>query len=357
MRILTIPQFGIGDTLLATPAIRTLKESLPLSYMHVLTMFKSTYQVLLGNPYIDELSYIPFLKLGPWKTLRVLLSLRGKYDVSINFYPSNRYQYNLFAYIVGAPKRLGHRYLKSDLRSLNFLKNVTLKESREFHAVEENLALVELLGAKWDRERSYPLIYMEKDEEKRVARDRLRSLGIEEEKLIGFHPGSSVFKLHRFKRWPAEKFARLADALVEEDNTRRVLIFGGGEDRDAIDEILRLTKNPDRVFHINTKTVREAASLIKMCKLFVSNDSGIMHLAAAQQVPIAALFGPSNPKWVGPWGVKARVVRLGLPCSPCFYYSPKPMVCPANLNYKCMRELPLELVLHETRELIKEVGL
>lgn len=353
MRIITIPQFGIGDTLIPTPTIKILKESLPKSHITVLTMFKTTYQVLLYNPFIDELLYIPFLKMGTFNTLKRLLRFRGRYDVSINFYPSNRYQYNIFAFLIGAPKRLGHHYIEYDIRSLNFLKNYTIKEDPEKHAVEENLTLLKFFDIKYEN-KEYPLIYIEKDYEAEAAKKYLQDNGLLNSFLVGFHPGSSAFKKHIFKRWPAEKFAVLADLIIAKDRERRILLFGGKEDADAIDAIMKQTKNPEKIFYVEKSSIRDTASVLKNCKVFVSNDSGLMHLAAALKVPTVALFGPTNPKWVRPWGVKYKIVRLGLPCSPCFYYSPKPMDCPANLNYKCIRDLPVEWVYNATEELLRE---
>ncbi len=354
MRIITIPQFGIGDTLIATPAIKILKENLRDSHLTVLTMFKTTYQVLLHNPYINELIYIPFLKMGTFNSIKTLLKFRGKYEVSINFYPSNRYQYNIFAYIIGAKVRLGHRYIKYDLRSLNFLKNKTIEEDPEKHAVQENIALLKLLGIDVRKNVEWPLIYVETEEEKKWAREYLSNRGLLGKELIGFHTGSSVFKKHIYKRWPAQKFAALGDRLIESNPDRRILLFGGREDEDSIIGVLNGVKQKEKVLLVEGTTIRESASLIRMCKVFVSNDSGLMHLAASLGVPTVALFGPTNPKWVRPWGVKHRIIRLGLPCSPCFFYSPTPMDCHANLNYKCMKEIQVDTVLRETEALIEE---
>lgn len=322
--------------------------------MTILTMFKSTYEILLHNPHVDELLFFPFLEMGSWRTIKTLLGFRGRYDVSINFYPSNRHQYSLFAFIIGAEKRLGHHYLRCDRRGLNFLKNYTIREDPEKHAVEENLALLGLLGLDWQKGRDFPLLYVEKEEEKEHARSYLRERGILGKALFGFHPGSSVFKKHIHKRWPATRFAQLADHLLEESSERRILLFGGKEDMDSVKEILERTKNPQRVFQIETSSIRETASVLRNCQVFVSNDSGLMHLAAALQVPTVALFGPTNPKWVGPWHVPRRIARLGLPCSPCFFYSPKAMDCPADLDYKCMKDLPLEEVIKATEGLLEE---
>jgi ADP-heptose:LPS heptosyltransferase len=90
--------------------------------------------------------------------------------------------------------------------------------------------------------------------------------------------------------------------------------------------------------------VRQAAALMKKCSLFISNDSGPMHMAAAVGVPTVAIFGPTNPVWVKPWGVKHRIVRLGLPCSPCFRYSPAPLKCAAHIDFACLKDIDVDQV-------------
>jgi ADP-heptose:LPS heptosyltransferase len=107
-KILVLPMYGIGDVLMTTPALRNLKEQtdVEVTYLH---MFKTTHDILMHNPYADRHIYFPFLEVSKLSGFRFFLQLRGKYDYSINFYPSNRRQYNLAAYVVGSPVRIGHR--------------------------------------------------------------------------------------------------------------------------------------------------------------------------------------------------------------------------------------------------------
>ena len=122
MKIAITPLYGIGDTLLTTPALRLLKEKRPNDQVVFFTLSKVTHDVLLFNPYIDKLVYFPFLEASLKDVFLFFKKHWGMFDVVINFYPTNRYHYNVFAFLLGAKIRIGHRYLKMDLVSLNFLK-------------------------------------------------------------------------------------------------------------------------------------------------------------------------------------------------------------------------------------------
>jgi heptosyltransferase-2 len=352
-KILVLPMYGIGDVLMTTPAIRNLKEQLDaeITYLH---MFKTTKDILLNNPYVDKSIFFPFLESGKLSGLRFLLDLRHTYDCSINFYPSNRRQYNLAAFIAGGPVRIGHRYVLRDFLELNFLKNRTVKEDDHLHNVEENLRLLNFLGIKDTK--PYPLEIYFTEEEKSFAHRWLKERQIDKNILIGIHPGTSTFKNHDKRRWPETSFAELIDKLSAELRGSIFLLFGGTEEKSLRDTILSKVLDQKRVFSADSVPIRQAASLLRKCSLFIGNDAGPMHMAAAVGIPTAAIFGPTNPVWVRPWGVKHKIVRSGLLCSPCFRYSPKPLQCIANTGFSCLKEITSDYVLNTCRDFFKEIS-
>ena len=352
MKIGIIPLYGIGDTLLTTPALRALKESLKNVEITYFTFSPGTFEVLKYNPYVDHLIYYPFLKVSKVKALKFLLQYRGKFDVTINFYPSNRVHYNVFAFLLGARERVGHYYLKSNLMSLNFLKNVTVKEDEHLHVVEENYKLIELLGVRSPQ--LYPLQYFLQDEEIEYADSFLSKNRLHGKILIGFHPGTSPLKNHEKRRWPVEYFGELARLIIESSRDFHIMVFGGKDEEDLKLKIIKMNADSGRITAVTTNSIRETAAIMKYCKIFVSNDSGLMHLAAAVNIPVVAIFGPTNPAWVKPWMTKHKVVSLKLPCSPCFYYSPKPLKCVANLDFKCLKALTPGSVFNAFQELLEE---
>ncbi len=346
MNVIVIPLYGIGDVLMTTPALKILKEQYPEIQITVVCMFKNNYDILKNNPNIDTLIFFPFLEKGKDEALRFLLSFRGRFDCSINFYPSNRKEYNIFAYLIGAKRRIGNRYLKRNWVELNFLKNCLIDEDPKLHNVEENVRLLSFLGIKMDKIPQMEVFLTEEEIEKgrKLIGDTKRG------KRIGIHAGTSSFKGHVNKRWPKERFVELINKL----DAFSFYIFGGSDDREVNEFILKNTDSKERVILLQGLPIREVASAMMELDLFVSNDSGLMHLAASVGVPVVALFGPTNPDFVRPWGVMHKVVRIDLDCSPCFYYSPKPLRCTKREEFKCIRDLPLSAVENAIIELLGE---
>ena len=348
-KILVLPLYGIGDVLMSTPAVRNQKEQLDceITYLH---MFRTTHDILLNNPYIKENIHFPFLTSSRLDGIRFLLQFRKKFDCSINFCPSNRRDYNLAAYIVRSPLRIGQRYVIRDLLELNFLKNRTVREDDSLHNVEENLRLLEFLDV--GTRNAYPLDFFATENERHIAEQWTLEQGLEGRMLIGMHPGASAFKNHTRKKWSEESFAALIDHLAAELTDNAFLLFGGPEEQDLRKTVISSVRTGERVLSVDSVSVRQAAALMMRCRLFISNDSGPMHMAAAAKIPTVAIFGPTNPVWVRPWGVEHRVVRAGISCSPCFRYSPRPLRCVAGRDFVCLREITVEEVYDACMDLL-----
>ncbi|MBF0557406.1 MAG: glycosyltransferase family 9 protein [Nitrospirae bacterium] len=348
MNIIVLPLYGIGDVLMTTPALKVLKTHLKDCRITYLNMFRSTYEVLRNNPNIDSLLHFPFLEKSALETLRYALPLRGKFDCSINFYPSNRRQYNMLAYLIGARTRIGHHYLHLDNRELNFLKNRTVTEDPRLHNVEENMRLLEFLGIKADTVPPMEIFLSPEEDNKGEVLIGPSPAAIK----IGVHAGTSIFKGHANKRWPRENFVELINRLPEYG----FYLFGDKDEEEANAFISDSVADRQRIIMINGAPIREVAAAIKKLDLFIANDSGLMHLAAACGTPVVALFGPTNPDLVRPWGINHRVVRLDSDCSPCFYYSPRPLKCVSPNEYACIRGLPVSAVGDAVEQLLSETG-
>lgn len=352
MKILVTPLYGIGDTLMMTPALKILKSNLKSVEIAVFTMFPSTRDVLLYNPYIDELIYYPLLEKKIDGLSYILKNIRPKnFDYVINFYPTNRKDYNIFSFLTGSKKRIGHSYKVMNIREFNFLKNKKIMEVDNLHNVLENIRLLrEFFGI--DVKDVPPMEIYLKEEEMEEADEFLKKNKIDDKFLIGIHAGSSVFKGHKGKRWSIKKFEELIKRIKGKIKESFFLFFGAKDDEDVNEY---LDKSIDFGLYVKGKGIRQVAALIKRCKIFITNDSGLMHLSAACHVPVLALFGPTSPYKLHPWGVKHRVCFLGLDCSPCFVYSPKPMRCVKGINFKCMEDMTVDYVFDKFIELYSEI--
>jgi heptosyltransferase-2 len=159
-------------------------------------------------------------------------------------------------------------------------------------------------------------------------------------RVLGIHAGTSTFKGHANRRWPKKRFIEMINLFPDD----HFLLFGVLDEIEINHRIKESVNNPDHVTVVDNKTIRQVAAIIHYLDGFISNDSGLMHIAAAVNTPVVAILGPTNPVFIHPWHVKHEVVRLGLPCSPCFYYSPRPLRCALNNSYKCLVELDVEKV-------------
>lgn len=347
MKILVIALSGIGDALMFTPALRLLRKSLPEAEIDALVMYRGAQEVYSSNPNLNKVIHFNFLEEGAFKSLKFLLHLRKKYDASISVYPSNRKEYNLINFFIGAKKRAGIVYLRKNKSNLGFLNNVRVLENDETHNVQTNIKLCEaLIGKKFSGE---PPLEFPIPENKIVSGNKfLSDAGISADELVvGFHPGSATLKNHIKRRWEPEKFAELGKKLIN-DYSAKILIFGGPEERELKNQISSLI-NSDKVNVVNADSLTKSAAVMRRCNLFVTNDSSQMHIAAAMGLKVVAIIGPTNQKYIHPWKTEHKIVSLNLDCSPCFFYSPKPLICNrTDVKFKCIKELTVDMVYSST---------
>jgi heptosyltransferase-2 len=343
MKILVITLSGIGDALMFTPALGLLRNSLPDAEIDALVMYRGAKEIYESNPNFNKVIHFNFLEEGAFKSLNFLFQLRKKYDASLNVYPSNRKEYNLISFLIGAKKRAGVVYLRKNRNNLNSLNNIRVLENDNVHNVLTNIKLCEaLIGIKFNEEA--PLEFHINDEEKDKTEKHLIDFGISDNELVvGFHPGCATLKNHVKRRWEPEKFAELGKKLIN-NHSGRILIFGGPEEKELKDQISSLI-NSDKVNVINAENLTKSSAIMKRCNIFVTNDSSQMHIAAALGLKVVAIIGPTNQNYIHPWKTEHQIVSLNLDCSPCFFYSPKPLICNrTDLQFKCIKELTVDMV-------------
>lgn len=359
---------GIGDAILFTPALALLRRALPQARITVLTMFKGTADLLETNRDVDEVRYFDFFHAGKRAGLRYVWALRQEgFDVSLMPFPSNRLEYNLVNRLVGRRWRVGHLYRHQSWRNLCFLNNVLVPEEGTLHNVEENLRLIRALcdavGAPAqepplapDRQTQLEQVHLKfvlTPDDERHGREWLAQQGIAPDALLfGFHTYSSVFKNMTKKCWDKENFIRLIHRLGEAHAGAKFLIFSGPSD-EAVNQYI-MQHVSERVLLVREPNLRHALAVLKYCRVFISNDSAMMHLAAAQNVPVVALFGPTDWRRLHPWISQHVIVRKDLPCMPCFYYSSRPLRCVANIDYACMRDISVDEVFAAVQNLLAQ---
>jgi len=328
-KILVVAPNWIGDTLLAQPLLARLKKKLPGVVIDALAP-GWTAPVLRRMPEIGEVIEAPFgrgeLKLSArWRLGRALRE-RG-YDEAIVL--PNTFKSALTPFFAGIPLRVGF-VGESRYGLLNLVHK--LDEKRLPLMAERYAQLAEKPGA--SPARPLPEVRLRVDQANLLI--TLNRLGLSRAKpVVAFCPGAEYGPA---KRWPVRHFAALARKLGAQGCA--VWLFGSEKDRDIGEEIARASEGAAASLCGRTD-LASAIDLLSLAEVVVSNDSGLMHVAAGVGRPVVALYGSSSPEHTPPLSAKARVVRTGIECSPCYARE-----CPLG-HFKCMNDLAPERVLEE----------
>ncbi len=352
MRILINALSGIGDAIMFSPALALLKKHLPDAKIDMMVMFKQVEEIYRTNPNVNKIYYFDLMNQPKMKSFKDVLSLRkNKYDASINVYPSNRREYNVVQFILGAKKRIAKRYNHVSKSNFDFLNNYLSDEVKDRHNVLQNFDLIKFLAlaAKEDELGRLELNLSMDDEV--FAQKYFINNALNDMFVIGFHAGSATLKGHINKRWSADKYIALARELRTKYRAQ-IMLFGTEKDvnEKIYNEIKQFAHLPA------TSTITQSLALMGKCKMMVSNDTALMHMSAALRVPTVAIFAYTNYNELYPWKNKHVIVRKDLECSPCFYNSPKPVECiyTGDEEFKCIKTISVEEVFAACEKLIAD---
>jgi heptosyltransferase-2 len=328
-KLLVVAPSWVGDTLLAQPLFARLHERLENLQLDVLAP-EWTRALLTHMPEVDQVWINPFghgeLNLGGRKAFAQRLKAEN-YDQAIVL--PNSIKSALIPWYAGIPLRTG--YL-GEQRWLLLNDWRRLKKKKLPLMVERFAALAEHPGCEPARPLPAPRLHVE--EEHRLG--TLDKLALPLDKpLAVFCPGAEYGPA---KRWPAQYFAELAWRVKE--NGYQVVLLGSPKDADIGEQIKGLSGHACENLCGRTG-LSEAIDIIASAALVVSNDSGLMHVAAALDRPMIALYGSSSPGFTPPLSDKAKVVKLDIQCSPCFKRE-----CPLK-HFRCMLELTPQKVMGE----------
>ncbi|MFH1858523.1 MAG: glycosyltransferase family 9 protein [Candidatus Omnitrophota bacterium] len=348
-KILVMAFQGIGNILLLTPALEAFHQNFPEAKLTMIVGSSKTQELLEGCPYLERSIVYETERFWAGSFFRRLSFVRDlrkeRFDITFCTFLEPGFKSSFLAYLTGAPVRVGY-----DFRGRGFLYTHPLELIPNRHEVDLNLDLVRALGGKVKDQR--PIVWLQ-EEEKRWAEAFLKGKGVEPgDCLVGFHPGSSP--LHHEKRWDPDHFAALADRMVEAWNAR-ILIVGGEAEAKLAKEIEEKMRHP---LHVAIgQTLKETAALLGRCRLFVSNDTGLSHLAAAVGIPVISIFGPTNPWKSRPVGESCVIIRKDLSCGPCYEtWHGFRIICTNPTPYLCIRGIMVDEVFQEaSRQLGKEV--
>ncbi len=366
-RILLIKPSAFGDVLHSLPVLVKLRARFPAARIDWLITPENAelvrYHPALSNVVLfarrDYARWSRLLAAGAGLLRLVDTIQRTQYELVIDLH--GQFRSAFFTLVSGAAVRIGFdRPLRTEEKSLppasvRRLPRHGWRGSREgswlaytqrvpiptldVHAVERYLWLKPLLGL--DDNAPDLRMYWPASADER-AELLLRQHGLQSESFAILVPGT----IWQTKHWREEGFAAVGRYLAQEG--LGVVLAGSLKDRQRCQAIAEACPGARNL--AGQTTLSELAALMNRAAVNVTNDSGPMHLAVALDRPVVAIFGPTNPIWVGPYRRPEAVVRIELPCSPCYFR--KLSQCPHD--HACMKQLPAELVIDRLKEILAQ---
>ncbi len=334
----------IGDVVMISPSMRAIRNRFADAKISILA--KSwVVDTLRGNPFYDEL--IEYDNLGRHRglsgRLRVIGELkRREFDCAILF--QKAFEAALFSFLAGIPRRIGY-----DTDSRGFLLSHRIYETEEArmrHHVEYFLDIVRTIGCEAQDKSLYFHIG---DEERKRALEIFEKEGLKDDKpVVVIHPGASKIE----RQWHSERFAALADILYQKASAH-IVIAGGKIDMKAAATIQERMQHS--ALDLTGKlSIKEFGAFAERSSLFIGNDSGPMHVAAAVGTPVVSIFGPGLPEKTAPFVNPARYIAITkkFPCAPCrqkFFKECTP--APSGKPY-CIEEITIGDVYNAAYELL-----
>ncbi len=297
-RVLFLQASGLGNSILLSPTIQRLRSARP---EWVINLY--VYKELFGIPYRgSDLCNQIIVQDGYTPPPRLL---RTSYDLSVCAFPSNRWQYHALTRFIGANRRIAHDYPVGYWRTLRFLETDLVPAQPQLHDVAQNMNLLKPLNLPVN-DPPDPQFYLSSDED-RKAEQFLQEHGLANKHLIGIHPGSGPLS---WKRAPLSVFLKLINERGSDAS--HVLVFGGPEERNLQEQASnRIDIELDLRSYVISAPLKKAAALIDQCELFISNDTGLSHVAAALGVPNQiTIFNGTNPVRTRPWRPDVELIQM-----------------------------------------------
>lgn len=334
-RILVIELLYIGDLIAITPTLRALKKRFPKAETTLMTL-PGMKDVISGNPNVDHI--ISYSKREIRENFnKVVNDLRWKYDLAVILHPGS-FRISWLLVRADIPYRVGCTKV-GFLEGKGYFLTHKVKPSWELkHKIDDNLDVVGTIYAETDDK--HLEIYTPKEAEEYVGR-KLKEKGVESKDYLVC---IQAIPKHRSHEWINERFAELADRLIEKN--KKVVFVGAQKDGEKTEDIIDLMKNKEKAINFCGETnIKQFFALIKRSNLVISVDSAAMHVAAAFNKKIVALFGAGNPKIWRPYCSKAEVIfKEDKVCTSCMKHK-------CRKGYKCMEAITVDDVMEAVERL------
>jgi predicted lipopolysaccharide heptosyltransferase III len=334
-RILLIQLGDIGDVVLTTPTIKTLKENHPSGEIFIL-LRSHAGQLLEGYPLVDGVFLLNKEKRGLAEEIAyqkdLLSGLRRKgFELSIDLRAGIRGAF--ISFLSGARLRIG-RYRGDGRLWRNRLFTHLVRPENELSQYSAMHSLNMLVPFDLKIEDTHPELIATHEQERR-AEEILREENLPPDRpILALHP----FSRWGYKEWPLKNYAKLINHVCSRYKVS-IIVTGSIDERDRVSEIARMSISP--VHNLAGKTsLGELTAILKKCSLLIGIDSAPMHIAAAVGTPTVIIFGPSSPVNWAPQGKRHSVIYKDLPCVPC-----RRKGCNDGEVSRCLNELSVDEVI------------
>ena len=331
-RILVIAPNWIGDAVMSQPLLAALKAAYPTAVIDVLATpwVAPVYRACSEVAELIEAD----LRHGQlqWNLRRALAAQIKKRGYASCYVLPNSLKSALIPWLANIPIRIGYQ---GELR--RFLLTETKANSPKTQRTPMVEHYANLCAASSNLHATVPVPHLKPAASAlESARARLQAAGIAMDALIVLCPGAEYGPS---KRWPATHFAALARSILKAKPSASVVLLGSPSDRIIGEAIVSGAASDGRMFNwCGATSLDEAIAIISLCCKLVSNDSGLMHIGAALEIPQVAIFGSSDPNHTPPNSAKATIISLHLPCSPCHQRE-----CPLG-HLNCLNQISPERI-------------
>jgi ADP-heptose:LPS heptosyltransferase len=325
----------IGDLVLTTAMFRALKAAYPDARITVMVK-KYAADIVHANPYIDNVVIYPGF-------VKSVMSMRNKFDLIVDPLTGYEAKNALLTYLLSPRYSVGF-----DIESRGRFFTFPIERPPEKqHFVESLFKLLRPLNIKMDKKLDKPEIFTTDTACASFDKWRVETNFKPENFLISIHPGG----FYPTQRWPSKYFAALIEKLRAGYPQSKIILFGAGQEKTFISETYDSIKHiaNDNVFVFLDQKLLNVICYIRNSKLFIGNNSGLVHVAAAVNTPTLSTMGPTIP-WVWrPYGDPQRniVLRKDIPCSPCNLG-----VCP---GHECMRDISVEEMYENAKSILNRI--
>jgi len=322
-KLLIINIFGIGDVLFTTPIIRSLKTHFPSIEIHYLCN-ERVEGIIKNNPNVDQV-YVynqgaivkqangsKFKLFAQYKKLLNAIKAQ-QYDTCIDL--SLTRLMNIITFLAGIKRKIGFNY-KNRSFFLNYKK--LLKGYENKHVVDHYCELMEEVGVSIDNKEL--MLNISANDESWADQFLLENgINPDEKRPVGIFPGGggSWGKDAKYKRWPRENYAKIADKIIENYGAP-IILFGTESERELCEQVASYMQN-EAVMACGKTTIEQYAAIAKKCSLVILNDGGPLHIAVAAKAKTLSIFGPVDERVYGPYPVEGHhVVTHDIACRPCY---------------------------------------